>query len=128
MIKSVRDELDKQRFHKSLEAIWSVVNEANVYIDNFAPWTLKKEGNIERMNTVLFVLTETIRCLGLAVQPFMPDSSAKLLDQLKIEEKARCFASLNADSAIKPGTAIDQPQGVFPRIMEEGAAVKAAGA
>ena len=126
MIENVRAELDKQQFHKSLEAIWSVVNEANAYIDTYAPWTLKKENNIERMNTVLYVLTETIRCLGLVIQPFMPDSSAKLLDQLKIPANGRSFENLNAAHTIKTGTSIDAPQGVFPRIMEEGAQ-KAAG-
>ena len=126
MIELVRNDLDRQRFHKALETIWISVNEANFYIDKFAPWTLKKEGNTERMNTVLYVLTETIRCLGIAIQPFMPDSAAKFLDQIKIPEDQRSFEYLSSKHAIKSGIAIDAPQGIFPRIVEEGAAAKAA--
>jgi methionyl-tRNA synthetase len=127
MLRLVRNELEEQRFHKALEHIWNFVTDANIYIDNFAPWTLKKEGKIERMNTVLYVLTETIRCLGLIIAPVMPVSAGKMLDQLKVGEGDRSFASLDAESAIKPGTVIDAPQGIFPRIMEEGATQKAAG-
>jgi methionyl-tRNA synthetase len=123
----VRQELDLQRFHKALETIWSAVTEANVYIDAQAPWTLRKQGNTDRMNTVLYVLCETIRCLGLLVQPVMPDSAEKFLEQLKIPANQRGFEFLSALHALKPGTIIDQPAGIFPRITEEGEPQSAAG-
>lgn len=121
MLVNVRRELDVQRFHKALEAIWDVVNAANVYIDVEAPWSLKKTDTV-RMGTVLYVLTEVIRCLALIVQPVMPESSAKMLDQLFVEKNARGFEALSSVHAIKAGTVIDQPQGVFPRLVEEKAA------
>lgn len=122
MLQQVRKEFDLQRFHRGLEAIWDVVNKANVYIDVQAPWALKKT-DPARMNTVLFVLSETIRCLGLIVQPIMPVSAAKILDQLRIPETERSFASLNSKSLLKPGTVIPQPQGVFPRLNEDAGTV-----
>lgn len=121
MLEEVRRELDNQRFHKALDAIWDVVNAANVYIDVEAPWSLKKTDTV-RMGTVLYVLTETIRCLSLIVQPFMPVSSGKLLDQLTIGENLRAFDQLNAGHALKGGEQIPQPQGIFPRLIEEAAA------
>lgn len=119
MLNTVRTELDVQRFHKSLEAIFHVVNEANAYIDTQAPWGLRKT-DLVRMGTVLYVLCETIRCLGLVIQPYIPESSAKFLDQLAIPENQRSFAYLSADHALKAGTVIPQPQGVFPRLQTEG--------
>ncbi|MEK7801806.1 MAG: methionine--tRNA ligase, partial [Pseudomonadota bacterium] len=121
MLKSVRGELDNQRFHKALEAIWDVVNAANVYIDIEAPWSLKKTDTV-RMGSVLYVLTEVIRCLSLIIQPVMPESSSKLLDQLKIGAGERSFDYLGATHARKAGTIIEQPVGVFPRLVEEKAA------
>lgn len=117
MLAAIRLELDRQRFHKSLEEIWSVVNAANAYIDTQAPWGLKKT-DVARMETVLYVLAETIRCLGLIVQPFMPDSAAKILDQLSVPADQRDFTALDAKFALKPGVALPAPQGVFPRIVE----------
>ena len=118
MLAATRMELDKQRFHKALEEIWSVVNAANGYIDAQAPWGLKKT-DVARMNTVLYVLAETIRCLGLVVQPFMPESAGKILDQMAVGAGDRDFTAINATHALKPGTKLPAPQGVFPRIVEE---------
>lgn len=118
MIGKLRTELDKQRFHKAIEEIMYVANEANAYIDRQAPWTLKKE-NPERMKTVLYVLAECIRCLAIVMQPLTPDSAAKMLDQVKVSESERDFLCLSADYALKSGTTIDKPEGIFPRIVEE---------
>ncbi len=118
LLPAVRQEIDHQRLHKALEVIWNLVGEANAYIDRQAPWALKKT-DTERMNTVLGVLAETIRCLALIVQPFMPESSEKMLDQLGIGQDNRSFKFLDPAQGIRPGTTIDKPQGVFPRIQEE---------
>ena len=122
MLEVVRVEFNKFKFNKGLEAIISVAAKADAYIDTQAPWKLKKE-NVERMNTVLYVLAEVIRCLGIIIQPVVPDSSAKLLDQLKVSTDERTYTHLAAKYALKPGTTIDQPIGVFPRLnLEEEAA------
>lgn len=118
MLGTLREELDIQRFHKAIELIMHVTNEANAYIDAQAPWTLKKE-DLVRMRTVLYVLAETVRCLALVMQPFTPDSAAKMLDQLEIPEDQRQFNALSADYALKPDTAIEKPEGVFPRIQPQ---------
>lgn len=119
MLQTARKEFDQQRFNRALEAIWSVVDKANLYIDVQAPWTLKKT-DMARMNTVLYVLTETIRCLALAIQPVVPDSAAKMLDQLNIPAEQRSFEFIASAHAIKAGSDIPQPQGIFPRLVEEG--------
>ena len=115
MLQNVRRELADFKYNKALDAVWDVVNAANIYVDVQAPWKLKKE-NPDRMATVLYVLAETIRCLGLIVQPFVPTASQKLLDQVAVAQDARTFANLTAASALKSGTQLPEPQGVFPRL------------
>ncbi|WP_293331362.1 methionine--tRNA ligase [Parvibaculum sp.] len=121
LLERVRAEFDAQLFHKGLEAIWSVCGDANRYIDEQAPWGLKKT-DPARMATVLYVLAETIRHIAILVQPVVPASAAKMLDQLALEEDARGFETLGPDHALKPGTPLPKPQGVFPRFMEPEAA------
>jgi methionyl-tRNA synthetase len=121
LLATVREELDLQRFHKALEAIGQVVMNANGYIDAQAPWTLKKT-DPARMATVLYVLAETIRCLGLIVQPFMPVSAARILDQVAVPGSERTYAFLSPAHALRPGSPLPPPEGVFPRILEEAAA------
>ena len=89
--------------------------EANGYVDAQAPWGLKKT-DPERMGTVLYVLAETIRVLGLLVQPVVPESAAKMLDQLKIAKNERDFTFISDKHRLKSGTEIEVPEGVFPRL------------
>ena len=53
------------------------------------------------------------------LQPFMPDSMAKMLDQLGVPADARDVAALA--SPLPAGTVLPPPQGVFPRYVEEAA-------
>ncbi len=113
----VRGFLHEQGFHKALETIWQVIGEADRYVDEQAPWALRKT-DPARMNTVLYVLAETVRRLGLLLQPVMPDSAARLLDQLALPAGARSFTAYGRDHALTPGTALPKPEGVFPRFVE----------
>lgn len=120
MLKAMRLELDKFQMNKVIEEIVNVAHAANLYIDEQAPWTLKKT-DPARMATVLYVLAEAIRNIGLALQPFCPDAAARILDQVAIAPDARDFAHIGALHALKPGVALPAPSGVFPRIVEQAA-------
>lgn len=115
---AVRKDFDKFLFHRGIETIWRTVYNANAYIDVQAPWTLKKT-DIARMGTVLYVLAETIRCLALSLQAIVPGSTAKMLDQVAVPLDQRSYAHISSSYALKPGTALPAPEGVFPRIQTE---------
>jgi methionyl-tRNA synthetase len=121
LLAALRREFDKRSFNRALEAIMKIVYDANAYIDVQAPWSLKKT-DIKRMETVLYVLAETIRCLAIAMQSVTPQSAAKMLDQVAVPMDKRQYANISTD-ALKPGTPLPAPEGVFPRIqLEEKAA------
>ncbi len=94
-----------------------MVGAANRYVDQQAPWALAKS-DPARMNTVLYVLAETIRQLAIPAQPVIPDAAGRLLDQLAVGQGARDFAALGPVGALKPGTALPPPEPVFPRWVE----------
>ncbi len=121
VLATFREKIDAQSFHEAIEAIWVVVRAANGYVDQQAPWALHKTDQARR-DTVLYVLAETIRHLGLYIQPFMPDSAARMLDQLAIAPEARNFTHVGSGHALKPGTALPKPEPVFPRFVEDKAA------
>ena len=102
-----------------LQDIWSVVGDANRHVDATAPWALARR-DPARMATVLYVLAECIRVLAILTQPVMPRSSAALLDQLGIDAGCRSFEHLCPAHALRPGTELPAPRGVFPRYREEG--------
>lgn len=113
-----RDAMNVQAPHNALNAIWSVVSEANRYFAAQEPWALKKT-NPERMAAVLYVTAEVIRRVAILVQPFMPASSEKLLDALAVPLDARGFENLDPDMSLASGTHIEKPEGVFPRFVDE---------
>ncbi|PJB70439.1 MAG: methionine--tRNA ligase [Alphaproteobacteria bacterium CG_4_9_14_3_um_filter_47_13] len=118
VLAGLREYYDRFMIHRALEDIMKLADEANIYIDHQAPWTLKKEGPA-RMGTVLYVLAETIRCLALMMLPVTPESAAKMLDQLDIPEAERDFSFISDAHKLKSGTPIHKPEGIFPRIVEE---------
>jgi methionyl-tRNA synthetase len=97
--------------HRALEAVMGMVNAANLYFAEAAPWALKADP--ERRAAVLAEALDATRRLALLVQPFIPESAAKLLDQLGVTADARDFNAL--DSEVATGTPLPAPQGVFPR-------------
>ena len=102
-----------QAIHKYAEAMIAAVWDANKYVDEMAPWALRKT-DPERMATVLYVLMEAIRQISILYQPLIPSAAAAILDQLNVPKEERTFAHLSCP--LKPGTPISKPVGVFPRI------------
>jgi methionyl-tRNA synthetase len=118
---TAREAMKVQAIHTGLAAIFAVVAEANRYFAGEEPWALKKT-DPARMETVLWVTAETVRRVGILVQPYIPGSAGRLLDLLAVAEDARSFAHLGDAHALVPGTALPAPQGVFPRYVEQEAA------
>lgn len=121
LVALMQKEMESFAVHKALAMVMSVVSEADSYVDAQAPWTLKKE-DPERMKTVLYVLAEVVRCIAIALQFATPNATEKLLDQLKVPADQRLFMHTRPEYALKAGTAIDKPEGVFPRIQLDEAA------
>ena len=118
VLPSLRADFNSQSFNVALERIWSIVSASNKYIDEQAPWKLRKT-EPERMQTVLFTLLETIRCIGIVLQPVMPASANEILNQLAIDPSARSFSALSEQHCLQPGTKLQQPNPIFPRFDEK---------
>ena len=121
LYKIVRAEMDRQALTKYLDAVWSVVSDANQYFAAEEPWA-KKKTDPARMGTILYVTAEVVRQFAILAQPAMPDACNKLLDLMAVPADARTFAYLGERGRLVGGTAIPEPQGVFPRYVDPGEA------
>lgn len=111
----LRDDMGIQALQAYCVHIWEVIGDANRYVDSQKPWSLKKSSEAQdhlRMGTILYVLCDVIRHIAIYVQPLMPESAAKILDQLGQDD--RTFESLH--SSLKAGTPLSEPTPLFPRI------------
>ena len=110
----VRKFIEEQAIHKATEYIWRLIGEANRYVDDQKPWALKVT-DPARMHTILYVLAEAIRQIAILTQPFVPEASQKILDQLAIPPNRRSFKDLAIP--LEGGAQLPPPSGVFPRFI-----------
>jgi methionyl-tRNA synthetase len=123
---AVLDELPRAfeqfAFSVGIEAWMRAVFACNQYVDAQAPWALRKS-DPERMKTVLGVLFCAIRDLAIAIQPIIPASAGKLLDQMGIAADERDFKALEDtfwyDRLRASGFRVSQPMPLFPRLELE---------
>ena len=115
LLPRLRTEYREQAFHRALEATWEVIGAANRYVDEQAPWALRKT-DPARMATVLYVTAETVRHLAILTQPVMPGTMGRMLDQLGVAPDQRAFAA--HDTPLIAETSLPAPKGVFPRYVE----------
>lgn len=105
---------EKLNFSVGLEAWMQAVFACNAYVDEQAPWALRKT-DPERMERVLATLCGCIRDLSIAVSPVIPEASNRLLDALCIADDARNYAALSTDPALGE-IRVESPKPAFPRL------------
>ena len=119
--------------HKALDEVFKVIQRANKYIDENAPWSLARdmEANGARLAHVLYNLLETTRICGVLLSPFMPESCDKLFAQIGAGEDVRTWDAAAAWGSLSETAAVTKGENLFPRIdldkaLEELEALEAA--
>ena len=116
--KKVKTQMAELQFSAALVDIWALIGEANRYIDLTMPWVLAKtdEGK-ERLQTVLYVLCECLRFIGVLIAPMMPETPAKMFAQLGIADSSlQTLDSIQDFGKIADGTKVSKGDALFPRI------------
>ena len=109
----MKELMDSYRLADALETVFGVFRRANKYIDETTPWTLSKNGDTERLSTVIYNLLETIRVGSAMLEPFMPSTSKNILAQLGTDKDGYEFGQLES------GKHIGQAQVLFSRLDEK---------
>ncbi|MBQ9852505.1 MAG: methionine--tRNA ligase [Ruminiclostridium sp.] len=112
------EHMEKYAFQNALAEVFKVIQRANKYIDETAPWVLGKDvaANGDRLATVLYNLLETTRICGVLLTPFMPASMDKLFDQLGAGEAARTWESAAVWGGLAAEVSVTKGENLFPRI------------
>ena len=81
--------MDKLRVSDAITEVWNIFKRCNKYIDETTPWILgKDEDKKDRLNTVMYNLVESITIGASLLEPFMPETSKKILEQLGTEKRS----------------------------------------
>ena len=104
-------------FQNALSEVMVLISRANKYIDETAPWVLAKDPeNRPRLATVMYNLLESLRIAGILLQPFIPRSAEKLLDQIGARGEEREWSTAGRFGALRTEVAVHKGDVLFPRI------------
>ncbi len=116
--KKIECYMDQLQINSSISSIIDFARRCNKYIDETTPWILaKEEENKERLETVLYNLLESIRFIAVSLQPYLPDTSEKIFEQLNTNLKD--FDSLKSFGGLKNKEKVNYPEPLFVRIDKE---------
>jgi len=113
------------QFAQALESLWELVRALNKYVDSQAPWTLYKQGNMERLATVIHVLLTAMRKVAICLWPVMPEVSVRMLEQLgqSVSDGMPPVPALEVEmddfAGLEPGLKIAATSNLFPRIEKK---------
>ena len=107
--------------HKALDEVFKVIQRANKYIDETAPWTLAKdmEANGKRLANVLYNLLEAARICGILLTPFMPQSMEKLFAQIGAGAEIQTWDSAARWGSLPETVTVTKGENLFPRVDAE---------
>lgn len=108
--------MENLRVADAITEIFTMFKRCNKYIDETMPWALAKdEAKKERLETVLYNLIESITIGASLLEPFMPETSKKILEQLNTQ--ARAFDDMTEFGKYPSGNKVtEKPEILFARL------------
>ena len=112
VVEQVEELFDSAEISKALDEIWELVRRLNRFVEETKPWELAKEdAESDRLDSVLYSLAEGLRVVTLLLHPFMPDTTARLLDRLG--EPSRTLAEFGSRPG---GVPVSVGEPLFPKL------------
>lgn len=128
-ISATESSIKEMRLETGIAAILEAVRAGNRYLEKTAPWTLLKQGNTEKLNTVLYVCAELLRNVSVLLYPVMPEKMGDLREAIGLERELDVnIRDLTRGGNVMTGKVMKDREPLFMRIMveKENAQLKAA--
>ena len=112
------EQMEKFQFQNALEEIFKVIQRANKYIDENAPWVLARdmEANGPRLAFVMYHLLEALRVCAILLTPFMPQSAEEVLRQIGADAACSTWDSAGSWGGLPKAVTVRRGDNLFPRI------------
>ena len=108
-------ELKSSDLQEGLRTIWTYIARVNQYVDQTAPFKMAKDPEqAERLGEVLYNLVESCRLLAVWLQPYLPDTSRRIYEQLGLPTDTVNIAE-SGWGELAAGHKVNKPEPLFPR-------------
>ena len=110
--------MERYQFQDALAEVFKLIDRANKYIDENAPWVLAKdmEQNGRRLAQVMYHLLESLRISAILLTPFMPGTSAEILRQIGASAGCSTWEAAAVWGALDTAVTVNRGENLFPRI------------
>ena len=113
-------EMEKLQLQNGLDEVFKVIDRANKYIDETAPWVLgKDETKRVRLATVLYNLLETVRVCTTLLTPVMPETCGKIFEKIGAAAEDRTWDKANVWGTLCSEAQVSKGENLFPRVDTE---------
>lgn len=114
-IKKYEEYMESLHISNAINSIVDIAKKTNKYIDDSTPWVLaKEEDKKDTLSTILYVLTENIRILGVLLYPFVPTTSKNILKQLNTNVTS--YDSIYEYGSLEKDLKVNEASILFERI------------
>lgn len=112
---SLTENIETFHFREALKDVMSIARAGNKYLQDTEPWKVAKT-DMERVATILNVALNIAGSLAVAMEPFMPFSSAKLAEMLGL--KVLAWDEIGRRDLIAPSTKLGEVTLLFEKIED----------
>lgn len=116
-INDTSESMENLKVADAIDHVFEIFRRSNKYIDETTPWTLAKNGDTERLKTVIYNLLESIRIGAILLHSFLPETSEKIFKQLNTE--IIDFNSIKEFGGLESGSILNDPEPLFARIDKD---------
>jgi methionyl-tRNA synthetase len=107
--------LDEYDLTGALDSIWDVVRGLNRHVEQTKPWDIAKdESRVEELDRVLYELADGLRAVAVALSPYLPETSARILTALRQPDELSW--ELVAPGRAQSAEGIEAAEPLFPRV------------
>jgi methionyl-tRNA synthetase len=111
--------MDRYEIHLALEKVWRLIQRANQYVEETAPWKLAKDPAAkEKLEEVMNTLIEMIYRISFLIEPIMPNISQRIQKQLGLEKEKWIWSEVMTHVRDWKGCKLASPEVLFPRVEE----------
>jgi len=115
-VNAMEDAILNMKLDRGIEEVMNAIRAGNRYMEQTAPWKLAKEGNIKKLNTVLYTTAELLRVVSGLLMPVMPEKMRNLRRGLGITETSLDIENLKKWDILKSKVQCEDNGPLFPRV------------
>jgi len=113
IFKEVGEKIENGKFRESLKLIFTLVEKANKYLEETAPWVDIKS-NKDKAEKNLFIVGHIIKCLAILINPFLPKASERIYSLLGDD-----YGKLRWEYPLFDKIKITEVEPIYKRIEDE---------